>query len=47
MLFEVSATDFSAYLLVTASLAATAVFACYLPARAAMKLNPSDALRSE
>jgi putative ABC transport system permease protein len=47
MLFEVSATDFSAYLLVTASLAAAAIFACYLPARAAMKLNPNDALRSE
>ncbi|MDP9098094.1 MAG: ABC transporter permease [Verrucomicrobiota bacterium] len=47
MLFEVSATDFPAYLLVTASLAAAAIFACYIPARAAMKLNPSDALRSE
>jgi putative ABC transport system permease protein len=47
MLFEVSATDFSAYLLVTASLAAAAIFACYIPARTAMKLNPSDALRSE
>jgi putative ABC transport system permease protein len=47
MLFEVSATDFSSYLLVTASLAAAAICACYIPARAAMKLNPSDALRSE
>jgi putative ABC transport system permease protein len=47
MLFEVSSTDLFAYVLVAVSLGAATICACYLPARAAMKLNPMDALRSE
>ncbi|HEX4631698.1 MAG TPA: ABC transporter permease [Chthoniobacterales bacterium] len=47
MLFEVSATDLFSYALVTVSLAATAILACYFPARSAMNLNPLEALRSE
>jgi len=47
MLFDVSSTDFVAYLLVAVSLCLATIFACYIPARAAMKLNPMDALRSD
>jgi predicted permease len=47
MLFEVSPTDFVAYVLVAICFGVVAIAACYLPARTAMKLNPMDALRSE
>jgi ABC-type lipoprotein release transport system permease subunit len=47
MLYEVSATDLTSYLLVTVSLALVTICACYFPARSAMNLNPVEALRSE
>jgi putative ABC transport system permease protein len=43
----VGATDASTFVIVTALLAAIALFACYLPARRAMKVNPIVALRHE
>src|SRR5450755_1260086 len=47
LLFEVSSTDLLTYLFVTLSLGITTLVACYFPARAAMRLDPLEALRSE
>jgi putative ABC transport system permease protein len=47
MLFGVSATDLSTFLLVAVTLSSIAIFACYVPARRAMKIDPLEALRDE
>ena len=47
LLFDLSPTDAATFSLVSILLGAVALFACYLPARAAMKLDPVDALRAE
>jgi ABC-type lipoprotein release transport system permease subunit len=46
-LFGVSAADPVTFAVVVALLAATALFACYLPARRAAATNPIVALRHE
>jgi putative ABC transport system permease protein len=47
LLFEVSATDLTTFLLVAATLGVVAAMACYLPARRATKVDPLIALRNE
>jgi predicted permease len=47
MLFEVSPFDPVAFTVAPAALFVTAMFACYLPARRATRVNPLTALRSE
>jgi putative ABC transport system permease protein len=46
-LFGVTTTDPATFLVVGAALVIIVVAACYLPANRALKINPSDALRSE
>jgi putative ABC transport system permease protein len=46
-LYQISPTDLFTFVFVTILLGAVAVLACYLPARAATKLNPMVALRYE
>jgi len=46
-LLFVSPTDSFTFLVVTVGLTAVALFACYLPARHAMRIPPSEALRNE
>ncbi|MFL6528991.1 MAG: ABC transporter permease [Chthoniobacterales bacterium] len=47
LLFQVSASDLSIYIMVGASLAIAALAASFFPARAAMRLNPVEALRHD
>jgi predicted permease len=47
LLFDLSATDVATFSIVSLLLAVVGLFACYLPARAAMRLNPVEALRAE
>ena len=47
LLFEIKPTDPATFAAVAAILCAIAMFACYLPARRAMRLDPVVALRNE
>ena len=46
-LYGVSATDAATFTATTAALASVALFACYIPARRAMRVNPVQALRQD
>jgi putative ABC transport system permease protein len=46
-LYQVSASDPATFAFVALALAGTAAFACWLPARRAMRISPMAALRSE
>ena len=47
LLFGVSATDPSTFVVYAPLLATVALFACWIPARSAAKLDPIQALRYE
>jgi putative ABC transport system permease protein len=47
LLFDVAPTDALTFVVVSVILGAVALFACYLPARHATKVNPLVALRTE
>src|ERR1700730_629715 len=47
LLFGVGTTDLRTMFIATVTLAATALCACYIPARRAMRVDPMQALRSE
>jgi putative ABC transport system permease protein len=47
LLFDLSATDATTFSIVSLVLGLVGLFACYLPARAAMKLNPVEELSAE
>jgi putative ABC transport system permease protein len=47
MLYGVGATDPSTFTSVSLLLAGVALFACYIPARRAMRMNPLASLRRE
>jgi ABC-type lipoprotein release transport system permease subunit len=46
-LFEIQPTDIKTYLSVTALIVTVAVFACYVPSRRAVGVDPVEALREE
>jgi len=47
LLFDLSATDAATFSIVSLILGLVGLFACYVPARAAMQLDPVEALRAE
>ena len=47
LLFQVTATDLVTYASVAALLAGVALFACYVPARRATRIDPMIALRND
>ena len=47
LLFEIEPNDPATYAVVTAALAIVAAFACYIPARRVLKVDPAIALRAE
>ena len=47
LLFGVSPTDWTTFLLVIVTLCSIALLACYVPARRAMRIDPMIALRDE
>ena len=47
LLFGVTAGDMATYIVATATVLATSLAACYVPARMVLRIDPVAALRSE